>query len=129
MTNNSTLLFDGGVPVVVEQGPRWLADLLFAPPGWVQASLVAVAAFVTVGAIYALTRVDISPAVLREVASNLLLAGCIGLATQVSVSLLAVGYFFDVAIGVSGGLAVAELLVRVYDKVSWSIPLRRVDLD
>lgn len=129
MSNNSSVLVDGSTPIIVEQGPDWLALLLFDPPAALVWGLVVIVAATVVGAIYALTRVDISADALREIGSNLLLAASIGVGTQLSVTTLAVGYALDVGIGVVAGILLTELLVRAYDRLSWSVPLRRFEVD
>jgi hypothetical protein len=129
MTNNSSVLVDGETPIVIEQGPEWLAMLLYDPPTVLVWALVAVAVATVAGGVYALTRVDVSPTALREIASNLVLATSIAVATHLSVTRLAVGYVLDVGIGVVAGVLLTEMLVRAYDRLSWSVPLRRFEVD
>lgn len=91
----------------VEQGPRWLAELLVAPPWW----LLAIVAGLSIGSLglaaYVLHRDGVDAEVQAEMLSNGVTAGSCLLGTVAAVRVLNVTYVGDVAIGALVGLAVA----------------------
>lgn len=102
--NGSVVWTDGGVPVQVEQGPRWLVALAFDPPAWVDVGLGLVVLLVLVLVALSLYRNDGLPeGAGREILQNL--ATVIGAAgiTALLVATAPLPYVLDVVGGGLGG--------------------------
>jgi len=103
----------GGKPVVVEQGPAWLAALLYAPPWWMYPTLLGLAG-VWLGAL-ALGRSEQSVwgewgAVRAEAIENVCILACCGALTA-AVAPVGWPYYVDVGIGVLCGYTGARWLI------------------
>jgi hypothetical protein len=101
----------GDTIVRVEQGPRWLADLLYNPPLWAQRALPLLVGVVGVVALLALWRVGLPEDVWPEIAENLAIAGCVALTTTLLTHLPG-GFLLDVGVGLVVGYSVAVIGVR-----------------
>jgi hypothetical protein len=107
----------GGPPVIVERGPRWLAELAFNPPGWLLPLIGVVAVVVIALAVLGAVRhgeLD------RKLQRELVQSGT----TVVAAMIFAVGAqrfelsFWSVAVlAGGGGWLVALSVTRVADRV------------
>lgn len=111
----------GGTPTVtpvgdftVKQGPKWLADLFYAPPEWFM--IVLVALFLGASAVlgYAFGRGYVDEGFLVEAWGNIIIALAALVATFYSVNYLELGYALDVLLGL-----VAAVLMWVL--VEWKL--------
>lgn len=89
----------------LEQGPRWLADLLYAPPEWLPAALVAALLLGGVGVAWLATRADIDAQALSEIATNVTVLVVTWQATAWFVGHAGWPYLLDVAAGATLGVA------------------------
>ncbi len=116
--NSSVAGWHDGKPVVVEQGPKWLAELAYGGPEWLPMLLnLAFLALVAAVIIYVLERgVTVEQAV--GVVENAVLVGTVMLLSYIARDGLALPYVVDVAVGGVGGFVVSALVFRaVEDRV------------
>lgn len=116
---NATVTTTEGTSVIIEQGPRWLVELLYAPPAWVRP--VAGLIFVSVVVLAALSyhRNGIDEEIIEEASENAIIAmTCLGF-TTLMVNHADFSYVVDVGVGGIGGFllakAVSTLLVNLAD--------------
>lgn len=103
-SNGSVVWTDGGVPVQVEQGPRWLVELFYDPPAWAGLVLLVAAVLVLVLVAISLVRHQGVPAGAgRDVGQNLLIVVTVAVNTTLLVQFADLAYWLDVLIGGGGG--------------------------
>lgn len=105
-------------PIIVRQGPQWLADLLFNPPDWLYASVVLGTLAVAGLLAWAGARVDWTPTLVSEIVGNGLTVACIGGVTWLLVRSGTFGYVFDVVGGITVGYCVAFATTAVLRRAS-----------
>lgn len=108
---NATVTTTEGTSVIIEQGPRWLVELLYAPPAWVRP--VAGLIFVSVVGLAALSyhRNGIDEVIIEEISANGIIAiSCLGLTTLL-VRHGDFSYALDVVVGGFGGYAIAQAAI------------------
>ena len=119
---STPVVIDGGhgQPVVVHQGPAWLAGMLYGPPWWVVWALGAVLGLVGIVVLLGARNVD-GPdewgVVAGESAQTTTIVVCIAVATLLSKSYLSMPYMADVAAGMLGGLVAAWLLAPHVERI------------
>lgn len=100
------------VPVYVEQGPEWLADLLYFPPWWLKPLLAGFVVVVIALAAWGYYRKGAPVEVRVRMLENGLLVGAIALATYGLTKHAPLPYVLDVAGGVAIGWVVLAALKR-----------------
>jgi len=96
-----------GIPVIVEQGPPWLARLLYQPPGWLPPLLALAIIAGSVWVAYQLAERDLErDAVLAMVQNVLTVAACGGLTVWI-VRHARFSYIVDVGVGTGLGFVLA----------------------
>lgn len=103
----------------LEQGPRWLADFLYAPPEWLPFALVLVLLTGGVVVVWLAARADIDAEALSEIATNVSILVVTYLVTD-AIAPLWLPYLADVVIGAATGIltgfyVVGPLVSRVLD--------------
>lgn len=106
-TSNGTVVWSSEAPIVVEQGPRILAELLHSPPSWLYPVVGLLAVGIVLGGVLGYQRRGIPADAVAEMLQNLLLLGCIAGATTLVVQTKQFPYVVDVVGGVALGAAVA----------------------
>jgi hypothetical protein len=110
MMTNSTVIWEGDQPIYVDQGPRWLVDMLVGPPPWLHALLAVALVGVMAMLVYGVAAVDLSPQVVLEAVDNVLIAGCVLLATSALVRYYEFSYVVDIGLGLAFGFCLASSL-------------------
>lgn len=107
----------GGPPVIIERGPRWLADLAVNPPRWLLPAIGVVAVVILVAAIAGAVRHgEFDHALRRDLVQNgTTVVAAFGLAGLVR-GLEAPFWLVAVVAGV-GAWLVGQAIVRVADRV------------
>ncbi|MGZ0745720.1 hypothetical protein [Haloparvum sp. AD34] len=116
--NNSTIYSARGHEIVVEQGPVWLAKLIYAPPWWLLPLLKVVSVCVVGLAAVGYWRHGVSPEVIRESAENGLIALCCLGTSKVVVNTVDLGYVYEVILGAGGGYLIAMAIVKASYKIA-----------
>lgn len=111
-TANGTepIIVEDGTPLVVEQGPVWLADILFGPP---RAVVLLLSLLVCVGiavVVLLIVRRDIDRRDVEAMAQNVLTVVGTAAATTVCVRWFSFSYAVDVALGFVVGYSSAIVL-------------------
>lgn len=118
-SNGSVVWTDGGAPVQVEQGPRWLVELAYNPPGWLDVALVAAIVVVLVLVTISVKRNGISHEARRDALRNLTTVAGAAMLTMLVMSVADFRYGIDVLVGGLGGsmlgMGVFEYLATRYD--------------
>lgn len=108
-----------GVPVVVEQGPAWLARLAYDPPGWIEPAMAVVVVGVIGLAALGYHRHGIDEAVLEEMATAAITVFCVlGVAAVVRAPELPGGYVTKVLLAGVGGWLLAQGVVHGVERVT-----------
>lgn len=115
--NNSTIFVGGDVGVVqVEQGPAAVAELLYAPPAWVEPVGGVLTLLLFVGGVIGYRRCGFDREVLCEMGGNV--AALVGawLAVNLSLAYLHLPYWGDVLVGGVGALASTAIVGYVLEE-------------
>jgi len=96
-----------GVPVIVEQGPRWLAGLLYNPPGWLPPLLVLAILLGSVWVAYQLAERGLERDDTLAMIQNVLTVAACGGVTVLLVRHAQFSYLVDVVVGTVAGFALA----------------------
>ena len=98
--------------VCVEQGPDWLAALLYGPPWWVYVALALVGVGALALAVYAHRVEPLGRQDLRDALGSVaIVAGC-GLGAWAMQEIASTGYLTDLAVGWAVGGAVGIVVAR-----------------
>jgi hypothetical protein len=96
-----------GLPIIVEQGPRWLAGLLYNPPGWVPAVLGLTILLGSVWVAYQLAERGLEREEGLAMLQNVLTVAACGAVTVLLVRHARFSYLVDVGVGSSVGIVLA----------------------
>lgn len=102
--------------VEVEQGPRWLAELLYGPPQWLLFVVVAAILALGIGLVFAWKKAAVDKDALVEMATNVGVFAGSGTATLLAVEYLTLPYLADVAVGLTAGIALGYGVVQPLGK-------------
>lgn len=109
---NGTIVESGDSFVVVEQGPPWLAELLYGAPEWLAWALQLALVVAVVAVAYLAWRVDVDADLVHDVLDALLVVGAIAGATWALTAWAPLPYLGDVVGGVAAGWALAVVVRR-----------------
>lgn len=112
-TANGTAVYQDGHPIVVEQGPPWLAELLYAPPEWLvwTTYLLIAVALLALGVGIWRAEIEDYEAFVGEVAEELFVVGCVAGGSVALTYLAALPYWIDVLAGCTLGYCVSQAIL------------------
>lgn len=110
IVTSSELVTPGGV--AVEQGPEWLARLIYAPSREMYLLAVVLVLLAGVATIYALWRAELDAVTIETIAFNLTILLACGTVGSLFRDSLELPYLLDVASAVIVGVAIAIALRR-----------------
>lgn len=122
--NGTTIEGAGGRRVTVEEGPVWLAELLYAPPWWLEPALTVAIVALLAAIAYLAWRVvpDLDEAERNELAleyiEHAFVIGAIVAGTVMLRDYASLPYWIDVLGGSTLGFACAETVLRVVSRAS-----------
>jgi len=109
-----------GSGLTVEQGPRWLVDLLFFAPPWVGRVLLLVVVVVVGVTAYRVYRYGITPSQFEAAATNGLVILGVVVATPWVRDTFALPYLADVVAGAVLGISVVRGGLYTLQRVPWT---------
>lgn len=117
--NGTVIDVGNGRGGVVQQGPEWLAKLVYAPPEWVVYSLyVGIAiALVALALLYRRAEIEDPTELLEEYAQLVLVIFCTVGGTLVLTEYAAAPYWIDVLGGSTMGYCVSQAILRGVPRV------------
>jgi branched-subunit amino acid ABC-type transport system permease component len=96
----------------LEQGPRWLADLLYDPAPWVQPAIYGIALLAIAGALWGYRRYGLDPKTKVDVLFNGSVILFVGGAVELLKRAAEWPYLVDVALAVAIGFSAAVIMKR-----------------
>jgi hypothetical protein len=111
--------FADGTPVRIEQGPRWLIQLAYCPPPWLDSVLwIVVLAVLGLSTLGWYRNDGLDEATISQIAENGLIAIGVIVATTTLVRLDVLGYVGDVLVGGGVGWTGAQVIVRLVERAT-----------
>lgn len=110
---NGSVVYQGNHEIVVEQGPTWLVELLYASPDWVSWLLNALVLGTFLLVAYLVWSIDVedSEALIADVAENFFVIGSIAGGTAVLTYGASLPYWIDVFGGSALGFACSQAIL------------------
>lgn len=111
-TNATVLGHVGGEPVTIQQGPVWLATLLYSPPQWLYTLTWAVLVAVLALVIYGLYKIEYDEVLVNEFVANSSYIIGMGVATWGMNTIFGFPYLVDVGVGIALGWVLAHGVIQ-----------------